>query len=41
MAQLEDHIARNLSLLPGFNEELTNIEFNDVRLSVYPLTTLE
>lgn len=29
MAKLEDHIARNLSLLPGFNEQLTNIEFRD------------
>jgi len=41
MAKLEDHIARNLSLLPGFNEQLTNIEFRDVRIIGLLINNLE
>ena len=40
MAQLEDHIARNLSLLPGFNEQL-DVEFNGVRIVGLAVTALE
>jgi hypothetical protein len=31
MAQLEDHVARNLSQLPDFGVELSSMEFTSVR----------
>ena len=31
MAQVEDHVARNLSQLPDFGVELSSMEFTSVR----------
>lgn len=31
MAQVEDHVARNLSQLPNFGVELSSMEFTSVR----------
>ena len=40
MAQVEDHVARNLSQLPNFGVELPTMEFSSVRNFFSPLSSV-